>query len=77
MANHCVPLAVWESIFTIRVAERFIEGARMSDGYTPRNEDTSFSVQSICTLSIIKSLRKQCAFDLCRHSCHIRSIADT
>ena len=26
----------------------------MSDGYMPRNEGTSFSVQSICSVSIIK-----------------------
>ena len=36
----------------------------MCDGYTPRNEGTSFSVQSICAVFIIKSLPKQCAIDL-------------
>ena len=49
----------------------------MSDGYTPRNEGTSFSVQSICAVSIIKILQKQCAVDLYAHSYHIRGIADT
>ena len=56
MASHCVPLAVCGSVFTIRVAERVIEGSRMSDGYTPRNEGTSCSVQGICAVPVIKSL---------------------
>ena len=64
MASQCVPLAVCESVFTIGVLGRVIEGGRMSDGYTPRNEGTSFSVQSICAVSIIKSLLKQCTADL-------------
>ena len=77
MASQCDPLAVCGSVFTIRVAERVIEGGRMSDGYTPRNEGRSFSVQSICAVPIIKNLRKQCAVDLYTHSYHIRSTADT
>ena len=64
------------SVFTIRVAERVVERSRMSDGYTPRNEFPSFSVLSICAVSIIKSLRKQCAVDLyaqlySRYSIHV------
>jgi len=77
MASQCVPLAVCGTVFTIRVVGRVIEGGRMSDGYTPRNEGTSFSVQSICAVSIIKSLWKQCAADLYAHSYHIRGTADT
>ena len=57
-------LAECRSVFTISVAGRVIEGGRMSDGYTPRNEGTSFSVQNICVVSIIKSLWKQCAAEL-------------
>ena len=48
MASQYVPLAVCGYVFMIRFTERVIEGGRMSDGYTPRNEGTSFSVQSIC-----------------------------
>ena len=65
-------LAICGSVCTIRVAERVIEGGRMSDGYTPRNEGTSFNVQSICAVSIIKILRKECAADLYSHTYHIQ-----
>jgi len=50
----------------------------MSDGYTPRNKGTSFSVQSICDVSIIiKSGRKHCSVDLSGHCYHIRGTVDT
>ena len=76
MASQCVHLAVFGSVFTIRVADRVTEGdGRMSDGYT-QNQGTSFSVQSICAVSIIKSHVKQFAVDLCEHCCHIRGIVD-
>ena len=75
MARQCVRLAVCGSVFTIRVADRVTEGdGRMSDGHTPRNEGTSFSVHSICVVSIIKSQLKDCAVDLCGHYCNIRGI---
>jgi hypothetical protein len=48
----------------------------MSDGYTPRNEVTSFSIQSIYDVSIIKSRRKQCAVYLSGHIYHILGIID-
>ena len=77
MASQCVPLAVCGSVFTIRVAVRVIEGGRMYDGKEPRNEGTSFNMQSIWAVTIIKSLWKQCAADLYAHSYHIRDTADT
>ena len=44
MVNQWVPLAVCGSVFTIRVADRVIQGGgKMSDGYTTRNEGTSFN----------------------------------
>ena len=70
-------LAVCESVFKIGVTDIVIEGGRMSDGNTPRNESTSFSVQCICAVSMIKSRRKQCAVDQSAHSCHFRGAAVT
>ena len=49
----------------------------MSDGYTSRNEGTSFIVHGMCAVSIIESLWQQCAVDLYAHSYHIRGRADT
>jgi hypothetical protein len=77
MPSQFVPLALCGSVFKIRVADRVTGyGGRMSDGYMPRNEVMSFSVQSICAVSIIKSRQKQCADDLSGHSCHFRGIVD-
>ena len=69
-------LYLCESVFTISVTGRVIEGRRMPYGYTSRNGSTSFNVQSICSVAIIKSLRKQRAVDLYAHSYHIRGTAD-
>ena len=57
MASQCVPLAMCGSVFTIRVAERFIEGGRMSEGYSPRNEGTFFSVQRIAPCALLEVCR--------------------
>ena len=64
MYGYPVPVVVCGSVFKIRVANPVIEGGRMSDGYTLRNEGTSFSVQCIYAVSIMKSRGKQCAVDL-------------
>jgi len=47
MYGYPVPVVVCGSVFKIRVANPVIEGGRMSDGYTPSYESTSFSLQSI------------------------------
>ena len=44
------------------VAEREEGNGRTSGGYTLRNEGTSFSVQSICAMSITKIPRKNAQF---------------